>query len=468
MTTVPPAKSRVLIVDDDRAIRDSMQVFLRREGFETTAAASVSAALAALRSNRIDVMITDVNLDDGDGFELLRSVRAHWPDTTIIVVTGFGSVQSAVEAMKLGAFEYLTKPIVDDEIRLLVDRALQHQSVVRENRDLKQRLSERYSLDNIIGRSYQMQRVYDLIEAVADSRATVLMHGETGTGKSLIARAIHQHSGRREKPFVEVACGAIPETLLESELFGHVRGAFTGAVNNKAGKFEAAEGGTILLDEISTASPSLQVKLLRVLQDKQFERLGSNQTLRADVRIILATNVDLQREVREGRFREDLYYRVNVVTIHLPPLRERISDIRLLCDHFLAHYAAQAGKPIAGFDHEAVSIMQRYAWPGNVRELENCIERAVVLTRDGRLTREDLPPALLASAHSELDPGQGGWNNKTLKAALAEPEKRIIEAALEANDWNRQETARKLDINRTTLYKKMRRYGLVDPRRRRH
>lgn len=309
-----------------------------------------------------------------------------------------------------------------------------------------------------------MQRVFELVKTVADSKVTVLMRGETGTGKSLIARATHQLSQRCDRPFVEVSCGVIPETLLASELFGHTRGAFTGAVSDKDGKFRAAEGGTLFLDEVSCASPTLQIKLLRVLQEKQFEPLGSNQTLNADVRVILATNMDLQEEVRAGRFREDLYYRVNVVNIELPPLRERLSDIPPLAEHFLRTYTQNTSRRILGFSEDALECMQRYAWPGNVRELENCVKHTVVLTRNERILKEDLPPQVVRAAARPVGlfvPGESA--TLALKAALADPERQIILAALEANDWNRKQTAEELHVNRSTLYKKMKRFGIEPP-----
>jgi two-component system, NtrC family, response regulator AtoC len=317
------------------------------------------------------------------------------------------------------------------------------------------------NLAAIIGQTHQMGRVFDLIEAVADSKTTVLIHGETGTGKSLIARAVHERSHRRARRFVEISCGAIPETLLASELFGHVKGAFTGAMADKEGKFRAAEGGTIFLDEIACASPGLQVKLLRFLQDRQFEPLGSNRTMTADVRVILATNVDLQKEVDAGRFRQDLFYRINVVNIDLPPLRERLSDIPALANHFLTKYAAQSGKGRLSLTEPAIQSMQRYRWPGNVRELENCVERAVVLSRGDVIDKGDLPPAIVRAAETDailFSPDSG--RPLTLKEALEDPEKRIILAALQANGWNRQKTATVLDVNRTTLYKKMKYHGL--------
>ena len=460
-------KERILVVDDDQIILESLTEFLRLEGYDAVGAASFNEALVALEQHRYHLVLTDVNMPEADGFELLRVIRDRYPDIVTIMITGYGTIESAVQAIKLGAYDYLTKPIIDDEIRLVVERALKQQSLIRENQNLREQLDLRFSLDNIIGHDYKMLKIFDLIEAVADSRATVLMQGHSGTGKTLIARAIHHRSQRRNGPFVEVSCGAIPETLLESELFGHVKGAFTGAVSDKDGRFKAADGGTIFLDEISSASPALQVKLLRVLQERQFEPVGSNKTDTVDVRVILASNRDLEEEVEAGRFRQDLFYRVNVVTINLPRLAERLSDIPHLAAHFLKTYCAQSRKELLGFTDEALHQMQRYQWPGNVRELENVIERAVVLTKNRRIDVEDLPTKLVEAANRPSAAADGEYRPMSLKAALDEPERQIIEQALRANNWNRQTTAAVLEINRTTLYKKMKRYGLeADPGRR--
>jgi len=460
-------KERILVVDDDKIILESLSEFLRLEGYDVTGAATFAGALGALERGRFHLALTDINMPDNDGFELLRVIRQRYPDTVVIMITGYGTIESAVEAIKSGAYDYLTKPIIDDQIRLVVQRALRQQALVRENRALREQLGLRYGLDNIVGQDYKMLKIFELIEAVAETKTTVLILGESGTGKSLIARAIHYRSDRRDKPFVEVSCGALPETLLESELFGHVRGAFTGAVSDKEGRFKAADGGTIFLDEINSASPALQVKLLRVLQERQFEPVGSNKTQTVDVRVILASNKDLSEEVKAGRFRQDLFYRVNVVTIRLPRLAERIGDIPRLAEHFLKIYCAQSRKEILGFTPEAIQQMQRYPWPGNVRELENVVERAVILTRNRYLGIDDLPSELLEAAAAPAEGSNGQWRPMSLKRALEEPERRIIQAALQANNWNRQLTADVLEINRTTLYKKMKRYGLeADPGRR--
>ena len=454
-------KAGILLVDDDQIILDSLGGFLALEGHNVTTADTIARAMDCLRGSQYDLVITDVSMPASDGFELLRYVRANHADIVVIMVTGYGTIESAVEAIKQGAYDYLTKPVIDDDVRMAVRRALQQQRLLAENRRLKQALSDRYSFRNIIGQDYRMAKVFDLVEAVADSRTTVLMTGDSGTGKSLIARAIHAHSPRRGKPFVEVACGALPDTLLESELFGHVRGAFTHAVADKPGKFAAADGGTIFLDEVATASPQLQVKLLRVLQERQFEPIGSNETQEVDVRVLLATNHDLQDEVQAGRFREDLYYRVNVVSIPLPPLRERVGDIALLADHFLAKYRDGADRPARSFAPETMERMERYPWPGNVRELENCVERAVLLCRNPVIGIEDLPSAVIRATSGAAGPAVGG-KGMTLTEALQGPEKQLILNALQANSGNRQATADILGINRTTLYKKMKKYGLLE------
>ncbi|MFW6155021.1 MAG: sigma-54-dependent transcriptional regulator [Planctomycetota bacterium] len=458
----PTTGERILLVDDDPIILDSLGAFLREEGYEVVAVETVAAAVQALSGDRFELVISDVSMPRAGGLDLLRYVRKNHGDVVMILITGYGTIESAVEAIKLGAYDYLTKPVIDDDVRWCVRRACQQQKLIAENRRLREQLEARYSFDSIIGGDHKMLKIFELITAVADSRSTILMTGESGTGKSLVARAIHAHSSRASGPFVEVACGSLPETLLESELFGHAAGAFTGAVGATEGKFAAADGGTIFLDEIATASPALQVKLLRVLQERRFEPVGSNETRTADVRVVLATNADLQAEVAAGRFREDLYYRVNVVNIALPPLRERPADIPLLARHFLTIYADEASKEIAGFDAEAIDCLQRYAWPGNVRELENCIERAVLLCRTGRIGRADLPETVAAVPDEPAPPIAANEDRPmSLTEALAAPEREIIQAALHRNGGNRAATAAELQINRTTLYKKMRKLGVL-------
>ncbi|MBM4020248.1 MAG: sigma-54-dependent Fis family transcriptional regulator [Planctomycetes bacterium] len=452
------ASARILVVDDDEIILTSLSEFLRLEGYQAETARSFREASARLAAAPAQLVVADVSMPEADGFELLKMVRNRYPETAVIMVTGYGTIEDAVRAIKQGAADYLTKPIIDDEIKVRIERVLAQQSLSAEVKSLKSQLAERYSLDNIIGHDYKMLKVFDLVESVADTPTTVLVTGESGTGKSMVARAVHQRSNRRAGPFVEVACGALPETLLESELFGHVRGSFTGAVSDKAGKFKQADGGTIFLDEVSTATPALQVKLLRVLQDFEFEQVGGAKTQRVDVRCILATNQDLAQAVRAGAFRQDLYWRINVVSIHLPPLRERLGDIPLLAEHFLKRHCERTGRRVVAFQDEAMRTLQVFDWPGNVRQLENVIERAVILAKSPTVSPEDLPEDVRAPR------GDGGGNGRgvPLKKALQAPEKELILRALKAHDGSRQAAARALGINRTTLYKKMKRHGIGD------
>ena len=450
----------LLVVDDDRPLLESMADYLRSLGHRTETATSCQEAIDRMKEYPFDVVVCDVNLPDQDGFKLLEWATDAVPDTQVILLTGFGTIESAVDAIRLGAFDYLTKPIIEDELNFSIRRALGQKQIVTENKQLKQALNQRFGLGNIVGHDYRMQKMFDLIESVSDTRTTVLVLGESGTGKTLTARAIHQMSNRRDKPFVVVACGALPDSLLESELFGHVAGSFTGANHDKMGKFLQANGGTIFLDEIGTASPSLQVKLLRVLQDREFEPVGGTKTHKVDVRMILATNLDLEEAVRKGEFRQDLYYRINVVTLTQPPLRERISDIPLLAEHYLQEFLKQTSKPVTGFSHEAIEILQRYRWPGNVRELVNVVERAVVLTKNTVIQPSDLPEAVRREDHLAEFGGRLGIGANNLKSALATPEKQLIIETLESHGWNRQNTADALGINRTTLYKKMKKYGI--------
>jgi len=453
------SKPNILVVDDDQIILDSLCEFLSIEGYDTAGAGTVSDAKQKLKEQSFALVITDVNMPDGDGFELLDLIKKNHPETVVLLITGYGTIESAVEAIKKGAYDYLTKPMIDDDLRLAIERAVHQQALMSENQQLRQQLENKFRLNNVLSHDYKMARIFELIEAVADSKTTILMTGASGTGKSLLAKAIHYRSARHDKPFVEVSCGALPETLLESELFGHAKGAFTGAINEKKGKFSAAEGGTIFLDEVSTASPAMQIKLLRILQDRRFEPVGSNKTITADTRVILATNQDLAEEVKQGRFREDLYYRVNVVTVTLPSLTERTGDIPLLADHFLRQFCESHGRVKSGLSEQALRCLQNYPWPGNVRELENAIERAVLLSKGAFINMDDLPPAII---HHCQNTENRNHSSESLKQSLAGPERTIIRAALEAHNWGRQDTAKALDINRTTLYKKMKRYGLED------
>jgi len=480
--------SRILIVDDDPVVAESLAEFLSRQGHHTATACDGCEAVSMLSANGdnggsegshpFGLVITDLNMPRCDGLELLKTIHKQHRSVAVIIITGFGKIESAVEAVRRGAVDYLTKPVVDDELKIAVNKALQQHDLLAENQTLRNQLTQRFGLSNLVGADYQMQKVYDLIEAVAESKTTVLLQGESGTGKSMVAHAVHTTSPRRAGPFITFSCGSIPETLLESELFGHVKGAFTGADRDKTGKCLAADGGTLFIDEINSATPALQIKLLRVLQEKQFEPVGSTKTTSVDVRFVLATNEPLEKLVQEGRFREDLYYRINVVNIKLPPLRDRTGDVPLLAQHFLSKHCKEAGKE-RSLDDQVVESLARYHWPGNVRELENAMERAVVLSRRPIITVDDLPDTIRsgiglttqASAHAATSgptgggaiyvPAlEGGWTPTPLVRAMEEPEKQIILAALQANDWNRQATARQLDINRTTLYKKIKQHNL--------
>ena len=447
----------ILIVDDDPIIRKSLREMLRLEGYEVDAASDGGEALRKLEQSPFDVVLTDVKMPAVGGFELLSKIKSSSPDIVVILITGYGSIDEAVNGIKAGAYEYITKPLNDNEIRLVIDKSLEHQRLRKENESLRRRLGLRFNLNNLLGRDIKMQKVFSLIETVASTEATVLIHGESGTGKTMVARCIHYNSPRRNAPLVEISCGALPENLLESELFGHVKGSFTGAVATKIGKFEAAKGGTVFLDEIDALPLPLQVKLLRVLQDRKFEKVGSNETITADVRVIAAANQNLEGLVQEGTFRRDLYYRLNVVPVYLPLLRERVGDIALLAEHFVAKYAERNHKDIAGIAEDALDFMCHYSWPGNVRELENAIERAIILTKGRHLTVKDLPDALRDSKRTEHDVVRIG----TLKEEMEAAEKKILEGALKQNEWNRHKTASMLDINRTTLYHKMKKHGWI-------
>jgi DNA-binding NtrC family response regulator len=469
--------ARVLVIDDDPIVADSLAAFFEREGHPASAVYGAESALAALAEAEespdgpFAVAVCDINLPRTNGIELLGRITERHRRTSVVMLTGYGTVESAVEALRLGAVDYLTKPVVDGELRIALQRALRHQALQSENAQLRGRIEGAFSLGGIVGQDPRMQRIFEVVRAVAASRTTVLMSGESGVGKSLIAGAIHQASPRKDKPYVELSCGSIPETLLESELFGHVKGAFTGAHADKAGRFLAADGGTLFLDEINSASPGMQLKLLRVLQERKFEPVGSNQTIEVDVRVVLASNQPLEDLVASGAFRQDLYYRINVVKIEVPPLRDRVGDIAVLAERFLDERGRELGKTFAGFSPEAMDALRRYPFPGNVRELSNIVERAAVLSRGQTIVLEDLPPQVVepgkASGPGSLamvrdDADEGPWVPMTLADAMLEPERRIILKALAANGWNRTATADQLGINRTTLYKKMRSLG-IDP-----
>jgi two-component system response regulator PilR (NtrC family) len=386
-----PPVPRVLVVDDERSMRELLEIVLRREGYDVLTADNGRAALSTLEHQPVDLLISDIKMPDMSGVDVLRAARGMDPDMLAIMITAFASTETAVEALRLGAHDYISKPFKVDELKLRVRKALERVRLQQENLVLKRTLRSSHQFCNIIGRSEAMLAVFKLIETVATTSSTILVTGESGTGKELAARAIHYSSLRRDRPFVALNCGALTETLLESELFGHMRGSFTGAAANKKGLIEVAERGTIFLDEIGDMSPMMQVKLLRVLQERRFRRVGGTEEIEADIRIIAATNQDLAKLVAEGRFREDLYYRINVIPVHLPALRERREDIPLLAEHFLARYCEQMSKKLAGISADAMRHLTVYDWPGNIRELENVIERAVALEQTPTILADSLP-----------------------------------------------------------------------------
>jgi two-component system response regulator PilR (NtrC family) len=428
---------RILVVDDERSMRELLAIVLKREGYHVVLAESGKSAVAALSREPFDLLISDIKMPDMSGVDVLRSAKQTDPDILGIMITAFASTETAVEAMRLGACDYLSKPFDIDLLKMKVREKVENRHLRQENVLLKRTLGLTHAFANIIGRSEAMLDVFKMIETVARTNSTILLTGESGTGKGLVAQAVHYHSLRRDKPMVSLNCGAMPETLLESEMFGHMRGAFTGADANKKGLIEVAEKGTIFLDEIAEMSPSMQVKLLRVLQERKYRRVGGLEELQADIRVIAATNQDLAKGVAEGRFREDLFYRINVIPIALPPLRDRREDIPLLAEHFLMKYAEQMDKPVSAISHPAMELLTKHDWPGNIRELENVIERAVALESTPSVQPESLPPALRGGRPRTLpsgpaDPGEllpdGGLD---LEARVQEIERAYISQALE-------------------------------------
>ena len=401
-------KVRILIVDDEPSMREMLRIVLRRDGYDVQLATSGREAIEQLRQNNFDLLLSDIKMPDVSGVDVLRAAKEINRDVVAFMMTAYASTSTAVEAMRLGAVDYFTKPFSMDELRLKIRQHLESHRLKQENVLLKKALKTRYEFSNIIGRSEPMLEVFRMVETIAKTPSTVLITGESGTGKDLVARAIHYNSLRREHPFVALNCGGVPETLLESELFGHMRGAFTGADANKKGLIEVADGGTVFLDEIGEMNTTMQVKLLRVLQDRRFRRLGGTEEVQADIRVIAATNQDLEKLVAGGRFREDLFYRINVIRMHLPPLRERRDDIPLLAEHFLTKYAEQMKKRVSSVAQASLSLLQMYGWPGNVRELENVIERAVALEQTQAILPDSLPPQIRtpgAAMKADADPG---------------------------------------------------------------
>lgn len=460
-----PAK-RILVVDDEASLRTALFRALDRRGFQVVTASTKKEAEALAVTDRVlDLALVDLRLPDGDGLELMAFFKKLNPKTQVIILTGFGSIDLAIEATQKGAFHFVTKPFNLDEILSLIGKALNQSDLEAENDQLRSALRSRYQFDNIIGQSEPVQQLLELVGKVAESDSTVLVTGESGTGKELIAKALHYNSYRKDRPFVPINCGAIPAELLESELFGHVKGAFTGAVNTRVGRFEMAEGGTLFLDEIGDMSLHLQVKLLRVLQERTYEPVGSAKTNQADVRIVAATNINLEEAVEQGRFREDLFYRLNVIPVQIPALRERRSDLPLLLDHFIRKFNKIRGRNLTGVGEEALGVLFSYPWPGNIRELENLVERISILKGEGEITCADLPakfckvqPLKASEPMIEL-PGDGMDFNSAVDAY----ENALILNALEKTGWNRNQAALLLRLNRTTLVEKIKKKGLRPP-----
>lgn len=459
--------SRILVVDDESLMREFISESLLSHGYDVDTAENGSRAIDLIGGESYDVILTDYKMPKITGIDVLRKAREKLPDVKVIIMTAYGTVENAVEAMKLGAFDYITKPFSVDEVLILVKRAVEFKSLQIENRRLYTELEDRYGYRNIIGNSPAMQRIFDLVNTISQSRSTVLITGKSGTGKELVARAIHYQSPRKNGPFIKINCAALPSELMESELFGHEKGAFTGAIRRYKGRFERADSGTLFLDEISEMSPQLQAKLLRILQEREFEPVGSSETIQVDVRIIATTNRDLQKRIESGDFREDLYYRLNVIHVNLPSLRDRLEDIPLLAQHFLLKYNQENGKAIEGVSDEVLDIWKRNKWPGNVRELENTIERAVVMCKGKVLGLSDIPPVKEIPQEETETPEQisadNDWGVEShIGDTLADMEREIILKTLSREGGNRTNAARVLGISVRTLRNKLALYGKMD------
>ncbi|HLD44637.1 MAG TPA: sigma-54 dependent transcriptional regulator, partial [bacterium] len=458
-------KEKILVVDDEAAIKKALTKFLTSQEYDVDSASDGAEAVELAKNKIYDLVITDLKMPNMTGIELITELKKINPQTVTLVMTGFGTIDSAVEAIKAGAFHYFTKPFELDDVAMLIDKALKYSRLEDQNQRLRRQVSMRYQFENIVGCSEKLKEVFDVVQKVADTDSTVLVTGESGTGKELIARAIHFNSKRAQNSLVAVNCAAIPENLLETELFGYVKGAFTGAVNSKIGKFEQAQGGTVFLDEVGDMSMKLQVKLLRVLQERKLEPVGSTQTIDIDVRIIAATQHHLEELVEQGLFREDLYYRLNVIDVPVPALRDRVSDIPLLLNHFMTMYAAanQVKRPV--LSEEVINLFMSYKWPGNVRELENTIERLVVLKPGQQIAIDELPDKFSKLTNAQfLKPGfsipEGGIS---LKNVVEDFENTLIEKALAKTNWNKNRAASLLKLNRTTLVEKIKKKNLIKP-----
>ncbi|MBN2102966.1 sigma-54-dependent Fis family transcriptional regulator [bacterium] len=452
----------ILLVDDEKSVRTTLSLMLKRVGYQVEEAMNGEKALEILKNKFFDLVITDLKMEPIDGMEVLRKVKSAYDTTEVMVMTAFSTVESGVEAMKLGAYDYIQKPFDKDEFLILVKKAIERRELINEVEQLQDELREKYRFENIIGNSNRMMEVLALVSKVAKTDSTVLISGDSGTGKELIAKATHLNSRRKNRAFITINCGALPENLQESELFGHVRGAFTGAIKDKRGLFQEANGGTLFLDEIGETALSTQVKLLRFLQDGEIRRVGENEPLYVDVRLIAATNQDLKKLIEEGRFREDLYYRLNVIPIDLPPLRDRRDDIPLLADHFLKTYQERTKKSNPSISPEAMKCLMQYDWPGNVRELENVIERALILASKNVILPEDLPSSILSNEQQPIieEPEMLVGGGQTLEVL----EKKHILMTLDKCVWNQKKASEILGISTTTLWRKLKLYG-IEPKR---
>ncbi|WP_413933701.1 sigma-54-dependent transcriptional regulator [Nitrospira sp. BLG_1] len=454
---------KILVVDDEQSLREVLSIMLKRAGYAVTIAMDGEDAVELLQKEIFDLVITDLRMPKVDGMEVLKAVKSASPETVVLIITAFASADSAVEAMKQGAYDYLTKPFQVDEVQLIIRNALEKRRLTTENMLLKREMASQSSFAQLVGQSEAIQRVFEVVRKVADSKSNVLICGESGTGKELVARAIHYNSARSALPFVAVNCSAVPETLLESELFGHMKGSFTGAIANKAGLFEIANGGTIFLDEIGDTTPTIQVKLLRVIQEREFRRVGGSQDIKVDVRVVAATNKDLEKAVADGSFREDLYYRLDVIPIRLPPLRMRTGDIPLLVNHFLERFAKESGKPKPVFSSDAMHVLLEHEWRGNVRELENLIERVVAFSVDGPVTDADVrgwlhrPTALPPVQGVPLDLTDEGLD---LEGLINGIEKDLLLKALERSKWVKKKAARMLRLNTRSFRYRLEKYAI--------
>ncbi|MCJ7508917.1 MAG: sigma-54 dependent transcriptional regulator [candidate division Zixibacteria bacterium] len=446
-------EKRILVVDDDALMKEFLNETLTRKKYSVDLASTGEEALKMMKQKEYDVILSDIRMPKLGGMDVLKATKNFLPDAKVILMTAYATVENAVEAMKLGAYDYIMKPFSADAIEVAVEKAFEHKRLVLENRILKSQIAHQYRFENIVGKSPQMQKVFEMVDVVANSRATVLITGESGTGKELIAKAIHYNSPRKDGPFIKINCAALPENLVESELFGHEKGALTGAIRQTRGRFELADGGTLLLDEISEISLGLQAKLLRVLQEREFERVGSGQSIQVDVRIISTSNQNISELIRKGKFREDLYYRLNVIPIHLAPLREKKEDIPALAERFLKIYNEDNKRSVEGMSEKVYELFMNYHWPGNVRELENYIERAIVMTKGKTLTPSEFPRELA------LGQTKTGLESIEVGCSINEAEKKLILKTLDVQSGNRTKAAEILGISTRTLRNKLQEYG---------